>query len=213
MTRALVSMPNDRPAPGVGDGLVLATRLALGLGEIAGETLADVVRTSLPQGATGPRGGLSRTALATASRARRAASPVTSRARGWLDPWYRRGAEEQRRNRALADAFWRALVTRITAAVVQEVDLDTIVDRIDLDRVIERVDVDAVVARVDFERVARQLLEQVDIDEIIRESTAGLADETVESLRVQGMNADRMVSRVVDRLMRRKAERQTGLDR
>src|SRR5919204_510664 len=75
VTRALVSMPNDRPAPGVGDGLVLATRLALGLGEIAGETLADVVRTSLPQGATGPRGGLSRTALATASRARRAASP------------------------------------------------------------------------------------------------------------------------------------------
>lgn len=209
-------MPNDRRAPALGDRLVLATRLALGLGEIAGEALSDVLRASLPPGpprVPAPGSRLSRAARTTTVRARRAAAPVTSRARARLEPWYRRGAEEQRWNRALADAFWRALLARIAAAVVDEVDLDTIVDRIDLERVVERLDVNTIVARVDFEHVARQMLEQVDIDEIIRESTSGLADETVDSLRVQGMNADRMVSRLADRLMRRRAERQTGLDR
>jgi hypothetical protein len=216
VTRALVSMPDERLAPALGDRLVLAARLALGLGALGGEVLEDVLRASLPPGrplAPGPANRLTRAARTTTTRARRAAAPVTSRARARLDPWYLWGAEEQRWNRALADAFWRALVARIAAAAVREVDLDAIVDRIDLDRVVERLDLDRIVARVDFEQVARQLLEQVDVEEIIRESTSGLADETVDSLRARGMDADRMVSRLADRLMRRRADRQTDLDR
>ena len=190
--------------------------MALGMGAIAGEALVEVVRASLPREprrASSPRNRLTGAALATAAQARRAVSPLSSRAQARLDPLYRWGAQEQRWNRALADAFWRELVARLAAAVVREVDLDAVVERIDLDRVVERLDVDAIVTRVDFEKVARQLLEQVDIEEIIRESSSGLADETVDSLRVRGMHADRMVSRVADRLMRRRAERQTGLDR
>lgn len=142
-----------------------------------------------------------------------AATPATSRARARIDRWYQRGAAEQRWNRALADAFWRALVARIAAAVVREVDLDQIVDRIDLDTIVERIDLDAIVERVDFERAVQHVLDQVDIDEIVRGATSGMADETVDALRLQGMNADRLVSRIVDRLLQRKAQRRTGLEK
>jgi hypothetical protein len=72
------------------------------------------------------------------------------------------------------------------------------------------VDVDAVLARVDLPALTEQVIDEVDLGEIIRESSSTMASETVDALRVQGMRVDGLVSRVVDRILLREEPRQTG---
>jgi hypothetical protein len=153
-----------------------------------------------------------------------------------LDGWAARGLAEQRRNRLAAVVTARALVAAIAAAVLEEVDLNAVVARVDLDRIVESLDLDAVVARVDLDRIAgridvdaiaaridlgavvarldlaaltEQVMDEVDLGEIIRESSGTMATETVDALRVQGMRADRLLSRMVDRILLRRDERHT----
>jgi hypothetical protein len=144
-----------------------------------------------------------------------------------LDGWAARGLAEQRRNRLAAAVTARALVAAIAAAVLEAVDLDAVVGRVDLDAIVDRldldriagridvdaiaarIDVDAVVAKVDLAGLTEQVLDEVDLGELIRESSGTMATETVDALRVQGMRADRVLSRVVDRLLQRKDERHT----
>jgi hypothetical protein len=126
-----------------------------------------------------------------------------------LDGWALRGLAEQRRNRQDAAEVARALVGSVAAAVLDEVDVDAVVARIDLDAVIARVDIDAVVARVDLPGLTEQVIDELDIGELIRESSGSMATETADALRLQGMRADRLLSRVVDHLLRRQGERQT----
>jgi hypothetical protein len=65
-------------------------------------------------------------------------------------------------------------------------------------------------ARADLPGLAEQVMNEVDIGEIIRESSSTMATETVDTLRVQGMRADRLLGRTVDRVLGRREERQTG---
>lgn len=104
-------------------------------------------------------------------------------------------------------------------AVVSRVDLDAIVERIDLDAVVARVDVDAVARRIDvagiLERLdmadlARTVIEEIDLPEIIRQSTGSVASETVRGVRMQGIQADESVSKVVDRVLFRNRARDAG---
>lgn len=135
---------------------------------------------------------------------------------------YRQGVEEQRHNRELAGRLWRLLKARVVTAILDQVDMDAIADRIDVDRVLDRIDLDriaerldvnAIVQRVDLLQLTRQAMDEIEMGEIIRESTSGLAEESVEALRVQGMDADRWVSGLVDRLLMRRDERRVWLDR
>jgi hypothetical protein len=99
-------------------------------------------------------------------------------------------------------------------AVAQRIDLDAIVNRIDLDAIVARVDIDAILARVDIAALTEEVIDEVDLGEIIRESSSTMASETVDALRVQGMRVDGLVSRIVDRILLREGQRQTGpLDR
>jgi hypothetical protein len=136
-----------------------------------------------------------------------------------LERWNQRGRDEQRRNQLAAAAFARAVLGGVVAAVLEEVDLDAVVDRLDMDRIVERLDMDAIVARVDVDAildrvdlaaVTERVMDEVDVAEIIRESSSTMASETADALRVQGMQADQVLSRLVDRVLRRKGERQTG---
>jgi hypothetical protein len=104
---------------------------------------------------------------------------------------------------------------------LQRVDLDDVVERIDVGRIVARVDVDAIAERVDLDAliqrlelasIAEQVIDELDVGEIIRDSTGSMATETVEGIRVQGMNADHFVSRLVDRAFgRRGSDDQSGL--
>jgi hypothetical protein len=103
------------------------------------------------------------------------------------------------------------IVERIDVdAIAARIDLDAIAARIDLDAIVARVDIDAIVARVDLPGLTEQVIEEVDLGELIRESSSTMASETVDALRVQGMRADGLVNRVVDRILLRQGQRRTG---
>lgn len=108
-----------------------------------------------------------------------------------------------------------ALVDRIDVdAIVRKVDMEqlarsfpveTIVDRVDVGRVIARTDLVSIVDRLDLSEIAEEVIDDVDLPRLIRESSGAMASETVQTVRVQGMNADRLVSHVVDKVLRREA--------
>ena len=104
-----------------------------------------------------------------------------------------------------------AIVSRVDVdAIAGRIDLDAIAGRLDLDAIVARVDLDAIVARVDIPGLTEQVIDEVDLGEIIRESSSTMASETVDALRVQGMRVDGLVSRIVDRILLRQGQRQTG---
>jgi hypothetical protein len=136
-----------------------------------------------------------------------------------LDGWAARGLAEQRSNQQAAAEAASQLVGAIVAAVLDEVDLDGVVARVDLDRVAASIDLDAIAARIDLNAIVarldlagltEQVIDEVDLGEIIRESSGTMATETVDALRVQGMRADQLLGRLVDRVLLRKEERHTG---
>ena len=89
----------------------------------------------------------------------------------------------------------------------------SVLDRIDVNLLIaEKVDIEAVIDRVDVVELAREVVAELDLPEIVRDSSQTMAAETVDGVRVHGMNADRSVSEFVDRLLRRKAGRGPGID-
>jgi hypothetical protein len=154
-----------------------------------------------------------------------------------LDGWAARGLAGQRRAQEVAARAVQSLIAALAAAVLDEIDLDQVVARVDLERIVERidpnqvaaridldaiaarldldaivarVDIDAILARVDLPGLTEQVIDEVDLGEIIRESSSTMASETVDALRVQGMRVDGLVSRVVDRILLREGPRQTG---
>jgi hypothetical protein len=127
-----------------------------------------------------------------------------------LDGWAARGLAEQRRNQQAAAEATSRLVGAIVAAVLDEVDLNGVVARVDLDAIAARIDLNAIVASLDLAGLTEQVIDEVDLGEIIRESSGTMATETVDALRVQGIRADQLVSRLVDRVLFRKGERPTG---
>jgi hypothetical protein len=153
-----------------------------------------------------------------------------------LDRWAARGLAEQQRAREAATRAIRGVIAAVAAAVLDQVDLDQVVARVDLDQVVDRVDLDAVaqridldaivnridldaivarvdinaiLARVDIPALTEEVIDEVDLGEIIRESSSTMASETVDALRVQGMRVDGLVSRIVDRILLREGQRQT----
>jgi hypothetical protein len=107
-------------------------------------------------------------------------------------------------------------------ALVAGVDLDSIVQRLDLNRIVrEQVDLDGLVATVDVEAVINRvdlvgmtesIIDEIDLPEIIRESTGSVASETVRGVRMQGVSADDAVDRALQRFrLRRRAYRAADL--
>ena len=89
-------------------------------------------------------------------------------------------------------------------AVAARIDLDAIVKRVDPDAVIARVDVDATLARLDLAAIARQVIDEIDLPEILRQSTGAVSSEAVREIRDESMLADEALARFVDRVLRRR---------
>ena len=71
--------------------------------------------------------------------------------------------------------------------------------RVDMKAVIE-----SVLAQMDLPVLVEGVLDEIDLPEIIRGSTGTMASETVRGVRMQGVNADETVTRVMDRLLMRR---------
>ena len=92
------------------------------------------------------------------------------------------------------------------------VDINPLVDRLDMERLTDRIDIDALVARLDIESligrldiaaIAADVIDQLDIPDLIREVTAETTTESMRNVRLRGVGADRAITRVADRLLRR----------
>lgn len=102
-------------------------------------------------------------------------------------------------------------------AVAAGLDVDAVVNRLDLNRIVrERVDLDALVATVDLAAVidridlvglAEDVIAEVDLPAIIRESTGSMASDTVLGVRMQSISGDEALGRAVDRLRLRRRRR------
>jgi hypothetical protein len=101
------------------------------------------------------------------------------------------------------------------APIVARVDIDALVNQIDVGRLVERMDVDAlaarldvgaVIARVDLAALATQVIEELDLPELIRETAGDAASDEVRELRLKSVEADRLVQRAVDRVLGRRRE-------
>ncbi len=103
----------------------------------------------------------------------------------------------------VADALLRAIVVKIVAAALEEIDLtrlirdnvdiDAIIEGVDLDRAVERVDLDKAVARVDLDAAVRR----VDIDAVIGRVDLDAVVDTVDLDRqVSRVDLDTAISRV-----------------
>ena len=148
---------------------------------------------------------------------------------GWLarrtQPWQDARSSAEASARAFLDALIPAIasaildrldVTDLVATrvdlnrVIESIDVRPIVDRLDVDQIASRLDIEALVARLDVGAIARDVVEEIDLAGIVRESTGTLTDEAIEGVRAQGMHADRFVSKLIDRSLRR-ADRDTAI--
>ena len=116
-------------------------------------------------------------------------------------------------DRVVAEVVGRMDVDKVVTAALDQLDLTQLVlDRVDLGRVVaealERIDLtEVVMEQVDLIGVAEYVVAEIDLPEIIRASTGSVASEAVRGLRMQGVDADQAVARVVDRMLFRRGRR------
>jgi len=103
-----------------------------------------------------------------------------------------------------------AIVSQVDIdAIARRIDVDAIVERIDIDAIVSGVDIDAIVQRLDLVALAEEVVNGIDLPEIIRESTGSMASDVVRDARMQSIDADVLIARVVDRIIRRRRARRT----
>jgi hypothetical protein len=89
-------------------------------------------------------------------------------------------------------------------ALIQRVDVDALIGRVDVDGIVGRVAVDRLMARIDLGPLVTDVLAEVDIGGIVRESTGSITGDAVDSARIGAMRLDTFVGRVADRALLRK---------
>jgi hypothetical protein len=98
-----------------------------------------------------------------------------------------------------------AVVERLPGALDTLLDrLDVtqvIIDHVSVPRIIESIDVEAVLAKVDVSGIAAKVVDDIDLPDIIRDSTGAMASESVVGVRLQSASADDAIDRVVARLI------------
>jgi hypothetical protein len=98
----------------------------------------------------------------------------------------------------------------VVTAALDELDLTQIVvDRVDVDRIVDRADIDAVVDRVPMLQIADYIIEEIDLPQIIRESTGGIAMDAFTTTRFSAVKSDEVLSKIVGTLMFRRKDQQS----
>ena len=90
----------------------------------------------------------------------------------------------------------------LNAIVRDRVNIDGIVRAVDIDAVAARLDLDAVIERLDLPVLAQDVIDEIDLPLIIRESSGSMASEAVRGVRMHSIDADEAVHRVLNRILR-----------
>ena len=89
----------------------------------------------------------------------------------------------------------------LTALVIEKVSVPEIVDSIDLNAIAARIDIEAIIAGIDISGIAKQVIDDIDLGGIIRDSSGALASETVVGVRLQSASADDALERAIGRFL------------
>ena len=100
----------------------------------------------------------------------------------------------------------RVDLRRVVESTLDEMDLTSLVlQRVDVNAIVGAADIDAVIDRVPIVTIADYVIDEIDLPQIIRDSTSGVAGEALDSVRRQGVGADMLLAGFVDRIVRRRA--------
>ena len=94
--------------------------------------------------------------------------------------------------------------------IVARVNLDPIIASVDINGIVSRVDIEAIISRVDLGKIATEVIDEIDLPEIIWESSGAMASETVVGVRMQGRAADERINQIIDRVLRRQRDGKTA---
>src|SRR3954452_12476447 len=100
-------------------------------------------------------------------------------------------------------------LTEVAGAGLEQLDLTSVVlEHVDTERlvagIVTRLDLtELVLKNVDMVAIADAVIDGIDLPQIVRESSSSVTAETVDSVRLQGIDADRAVGRLVDRVLKR----------
>jgi hypothetical protein len=98
-----------------------------------------------------------------------------------------------------------ALDVAVPAAVAQ------VLQRLDLTKIVEEyVDVEEIVDGLDLVAITNQIMAEIDLPEIIRQSTGSVASETLRGVRMQAITADDAVARLGERFRLRRTRPATA---
>lgn len=99
----------------------------------------------------------------------------------------------------------RVDLRRVVESTLDEMDLTSLVlQRVDVNAIVGAADIDAVIDRVPIVTIADYVIDEIDLPQIIRDSTSGVAGEALDSVRRQGVGADMLLAGFVDRIVRRR---------
>ena len=99
----------------------------------------------------------------------------------------------------------RVDLRRIVEDALDQLDLTQVVlDRVDLDAVVDAVELEPVIDRLPITDIAEYVIEQVDLPQIIRQSTGGVAADAMDAARLASYRTDVGVAQFVDRLIFRR---------
>jgi hypothetical protein len=92
------------------------------------------------------------------------------------------------------------ILTRVDIdALIERIDINKIVEQVDLNRILDRIDVNAIASRIDIE----ELVARTEIGGIVIQSTTGLFERALDTLRAQFVRLDNLTNRIVNRILRR----------
>jgi hypothetical protein len=99
-------------------------------------------------------------------------------------------------------------LNRIVNSALDTLDLtQLVIDRVDVNAIVAEADIDAVIDRVPIIPLANYVIDEIDLPQIIRDSTSGIAGDAMNTARRQSVGADNLVSRLADRVVLRRKGR------
>jgi hypothetical protein len=121
-----------------------------------------------------------------------------------------RGAELRERDATQARSLVtrvEPVITRVLERVINVIPINAVLARVDVNAIVSQVDVGALLQSMDLGSLITDVLAQIELGDLISDSTSSIATDARDAVRVQAMGVDTGLAHLVDRVLRRKRER------
>jgi hypothetical protein len=110
--------------------------------------------------------------------------------------------------KAVANSVLDTVIPVAVNAIVSRVDINGIVrEHVNVNEIVSQADINPILDRVPMTEIADYVIEEIDLPSLVRESTGGVADGILNTVRFQAVETDNFISGIVDRVFFRKKMR------